>query len=79
MRRYSVVLLPDAGSYAVVVPALPGCVTQGESVLEALAMARDAIKVWVEDLVASGEDVPEEEGPALFCAVEIDDVASRAP
>jgi len=33
MRRYySVVLLPEEGQYTAVVPAIPGCVTQGDSV-----------------------------------------------
>ena len=39
MRRYSVILLPDEDKYAVVVPALPGCVTQGNSIPDALDAA----------------------------------------
>lgn len=37
MRRHSVVLLAEAGGYTVVVPTLPGCVTQGDSVADALS------------------------------------------
>ena len=44
---YTVVLIPEAGSYVVHVPALPGCVTQGSSVEDALAMAEDAIGLWL--------------------------------
>jgi predicted RNase H-like HicB family nuclease len=61
-REYSVLLLPDEeqGGYAVKVPALPGIVTQGETVDEALAMARDVIAVYLEDLVADGKLIPTE-------------------
>lgn len=44
---YTVVLIPEAGSYVVHVPALPGCVTYGDSVEHALAMAEDAIGLWL--------------------------------
>ncbi len=71
MRRYSVVLMPDEGGYSVVVPALPGCVTQGDSVPEALDRARDAIQVYLEDARAHDEEIPEEEGPALLCVLDV--------
>jgi antitoxin HicB len=71
MRRYSVVLMPDEGGYSVVVPALPGCVTQGDSVPEALERARDAIEVYLEDATAHDEDIPVEEGPALLCVLDV--------
>ncbi len=58
---YTVVLTPAAeGGYTVVVPALPGCVTEGGTVLEALDMARDAIGCHVGSLFQHGEDVPAE-------------------
>ena len=44
---YTVVLVPEGEWYVVHVPALPGCVTQGRSVEEALAMAADAIGLWL--------------------------------
>lgn len=61
--RYTVVLErePDGG-YVVFVPALPGCVTQGDTRTEALANAREAVAVYIEDCRASGEPIPTEEG-----------------
>jgi predicted RNase H-like HicB family nuclease len=61
--RYTVVLErePDGG-YVVSVPALPGCVTQGETRAEALANAREAIALYIEDCRAAGDPVPTEEG-----------------
>ena len=50
------------GGYTVTVPILPGCVTYGETVDEAIAMAREAVEVYVESLRKRGEEVPTEEG-----------------
>jgi antitoxin HicB len=61
-HQYTIVLQPDPedGGYTITVPALPGIVTQGETLEEAIAMARDAIQLHIEALIADGEPVPEE-------------------
>jgi predicted RNase H-like HicB family nuclease len=46
------------GGYTVTVPSLPGCVTFGGSLDEAVANAREAIELYVESLKAHGEEVP---------------------
>jgi antitoxin HicB len=80
MLRYSIVLVPEAGSYVVKVPALPGCVTQGESVEDALDAARDLISLWISGLADAGEEVPVEEGPALLCVLDVEEPqCSAAP
>lgn len=59
-RTFSVVLTPEPdGGFTVRVPELPEIVTYGETESEALAMARDAIKLVLEDAAARGEDIPE--------------------
>ena len=60
--QYTIILHPDTeeGGYTVTVPALPGCVTQGETLEEAIAMAKDAIRLHAETLLAYAEPVPEE-------------------
>lgn len=67
-RTYSIVVDPDPdGGYTVTVPALPGCVTQGETTEECIAHAQEAIELYLEELVASGEPIPEEtEHPQLL-------------
>jgi len=50
------------GGYTVIVPTLPGCVTFGETDDEAIAMAREAIEIYIEDLQEKGEEVPTGEG-----------------
>jgi predicted RNase H-like HicB family nuclease len=49
------------GGYTVTVPSLPGCVTYGDTVDEAIVMAREAIDLYIESLEAHGEPVPTEE------------------
>ena len=46
------------GGYTVQVPALPGCVTYGKTVEEAIEMSRDAITGYVDSLIEDGESVP---------------------
>lgn len=66
-RTHSIVLDPEeGGGYAVTVPALPGCFTQGATVEEAMERATEAISVHIAGLEADGEPVPEEhEHPRL--------------
>jgi predicted RNase H-like HicB family nuclease len=49
-RAYKVVCTPDleAGGYAVTVPELPGCFTEGDSVAEVRRMVREAIGLWLD-------------------------------
>jgi len=47
--RVQVVLEPsDESSYTVYVPSLPGCISEGETVDEALANIREAIELYLE-------------------------------
>jgi antitoxin HicB len=57
--RYTVVLEqePDRG-YVVSVPALPGCISQGDTRSEALANIREAIALYIEDCRDAGDPVP---------------------
>ena len=55
-----VVLEPsDEGGYTVYVPALPGCISEGDTVDDAMLNIREAIELYlepVEDDGAVGED-----------------------
>ena len=58
---YRLLLNPEPeGGYTVIVPTLPGCITYGETVDDAIEMAREAIGLYVESLVAHNEPVPDE-------------------
>jgi antitoxin HicB len=62
MRKYTIILehSEEEGGYTVVVPALPGCVTQGETIDQCIERAREAIEGYIESLRAAGEPIPEE-------------------
>lgn len=60
MRSYHVVLKPDSdGGYIAIVPAFPGCYSQGDTDEEAVANAQDALALTVEDMRAHGEPIPD--------------------
>jgi predicted RNase H-like HicB family nuclease len=52
----------EDGGYVVSVPALPGCVSEGDTRAEALKNIREAIELYVEDCRESGDPVPTEVG-----------------
>ena len=56
------VLLQKApeGGFTVNVPALPGCITEGDTLDEAMSMAKEAIELYVEELQSRGEDIPDD-------------------
>ena len=61
--KYTVVLEQEAdGGYVASVPALPGCVSQGDTRSEALANIREAIEVYLEDCREAADPVPTEAG-----------------
>ena len=60
-RTYRIVLRKEPeGTYTATVPALPGCITWGETVEHALEMAKEAIKGYIEVLQEEGELVPDD-------------------
>jgi len=41
------------GGYTVTVPTLPGCVTFGENIEDAIKMAKEAIELYIDDCSAT--------------------------
>ncbi|MCH8829913.1 MAG: type II toxin-antitoxin system HicB family antitoxin [Planctomycetes bacterium] len=57
--RYRVLIEQDEdGIYVAEVPALPGCVSQGETRSKAIDNIKEAITGYLESLQAHGEPVP---------------------
>lgn len=52
----------EEGGYWVGVPALLGCLSQGETLETALANIREAIEVHIEGLTEEGQDIPRDAG-----------------
>ena len=64
--RYTAILDREAdGGYVASAPALPGCVSQGDTRVDALANIQEAIKLYLDDCIASGEPIPVETGREL--------------
>ena len=78
--RFTVLIYEDAAErlFGAVVPELPGCVSQGETVDEALANVREAIEGHVAAMAARGEDVPAEFGLPIIASVEVGSSTVRA-
>ncbi|MCM1329179.1 MAG: type II toxin-antitoxin system HicB family antitoxin [Ruminococcus sp.] len=55
---YPACFYPDEGGYVVIVPDLPGCMTQGDTLEEAVEMAIDAASGWVLDELEDGKKPP---------------------
>ncbi len=73
MRKYTIILEPDTeeGGYTVTVPALPGCITQGETIEQCIERAQEAIIGYIESLKAAGEPIPEETERPLMFTIEV--------
>jgi len=59
---YAVVVRPlaedDGGGYVAMVPDLPGCLSDGETMQEAVANVQDAITAWIDTAREAGRPVP---------------------
>ena len=58
---YKMEIVPDLdeGGYAVNWPELPGCVTCGETLEQAVRNAEDAKYTWLETAIEEGTEIPE--------------------
>ena len=61
--EFTVVIERDEdGRYLAICPALQGCYTEGETEEEVRELIQDAIRLHVQDRLASGEPIYEEVG-----------------
>lgn len=49
----------DEGGYTVVFPDLPGCITEGDTLSDAVDMAIDSASGWLLDTVDNSEPIPQ--------------------
>lgn len=55
---FRIILRPEPeGGYTVLVPSLPGCITYGDTVEDAIKMAEDAIVAYLESMKKHGEAI----------------------
>ncbi len=61
--QYTVILEQESdGGYVANIPALPGCVSQGDTREEVMANILEAAEVYIEDCIQAGDPVPTEAG-----------------
>jgi len=65
-------MTPDVtGGYVVTCPALPGLVTEGDTLEEARAMATDAIQGYLESLRKDAKPIPRDDSITEQLAIEV--------
>lgn len=68
LNTYKILLNKEPeGAYTAIVPALPGCITFGETIDEAISMAKEAIEVYIEELKERGEPIPNDNNTLEYC------------
>ena len=58
-RRFKIILEKEKRGFSVSVPSLPGCATQGETLEECIANAKEAIQLFIEGLKADHLPLPD--------------------
>ncbi|MTI94354.1 MAG: type II toxin-antitoxin system HicB family antitoxin [Firmicutes bacterium] len=68
---YPAIFEPDSDNrYSVSFPDLPGCLTEEDTVEEALRMAQDALKLHLYGMEKDGDPIP---APSVPSSLEVDD------
>ena len=74
--RYVVVIDGKPGAYGMYVPDMPGCTSMGDTIADLLSNAQEALQLWAEDAVNSGESLPK---PRSIDRLSFDSRATTAP
>jgi predicted RNase H-like HicB family nuclease len=67
MKIKAIIHTAEEGGYWAEVPALPGCITEGDNMEEVLANLKDAIEGWLD--VANNKHLPESTDQIIEIAV----------
>jgi len=64
--QFTVILQPEEdGGYSVLVPSLPGCHTEGDTLEEALKNAKEVIQLCIDVLLDENKPIPIETQPIV--------------
>ena len=79
-KEYTVIYEPaEEGGYIVHIPILNGLATQGETLEEARAMAKDAIKCYIESLQELNLPIPDDTINAQPSVLNLEKLAISLP
>ena len=74
--KYTAIFEPaEEGGYVVSVPALPGCVSQGETFEEAVSMIKDAMEGYLEVLKEEKQEIPQEGSNVVITQISVQNPA----
>ena len=54
----SVLSVAEGGGYLIEYPDLPGCMSDGKTIQEAVEKGRDAVRCWIETARSHGDEIP---------------------
>ena len=75
--EYTAIFEPaEEGGYVVSVPALPGCVTEGDTFEQATIMIKDAVEGYIQVLKEEGEEIPQEKTDVVISKVTVNNPIS---
>ena len=65
--KYTAIFEPDSESdgYTVTIPALPGCISEGDTFEDALKNIQEAAELYLETLKENQEEIPVENSPVV--------------
>lgn len=70
--KYTVIFEPaEEGGYTVSVPALPGCISEGDTFEEATKMITDAMKGYLEVLKEEKQEIPQEQSNVVVTQISV--------
>lgn len=70
--EYTAIFEPaEEGGYVVSVPALLGCVTEGDTFEEASSMIKDAVEGYIKVLKDDGKEIPQEKAGVVISKVAV--------
>jgi predicted RNase H-like HicB family nuclease len=71
--KFTVLLTPDIedGGYIAECPTIPGCISEGDTVEEALANIKGAIAGCLQSLAANQQALPDDQ-PTIVATVDVD-------
>ena len=68
--KYTAIFEPEkVGGYSVTIPALPGCISEGDTFEEALKNIKEAAQLYLEDLKES--EIPEDTKPIVVSPINV--------
>ena len=74
--KINILTTEEGGGYLIEFPDLPGCISDGDTIDEAIANGRDAILCWIETAKQHGDVIPQPK-PSLLTSEHLEEGIKR--